>query len=159
MFGFLYSWFFVLISLWISCTKTQPLPNSRIPDTSDSHTQTQHHTTTTTQLLQGTLATSSCLCPSATPCSTAPFCSCSSSPASTVTDSEFPSWTRNCSSSGRGCSRRASSSRRSRYILWIIWIMTKEKHYRCFFIIYGLKSVAWFTRRRQPIYNNTQPMV
>ena len=33
MFGFLYSWFVVLIGLWISGTKTQTLPNSRIPDT------------------------------------------------------------------------------------------------------------------------------
>ena len=34
MFGFLYSWFLVLIGLWISRIKTQALPNSRIPDTS-----------------------------------------------------------------------------------------------------------------------------
>ena len=34
MFGFLYSWFLVLIGLWICWTKTQSLPNSRIPDTS-----------------------------------------------------------------------------------------------------------------------------
>jgi len=34
MFGFLYSWFLVLMCLWISWTKTQTLPNSRIPDTS-----------------------------------------------------------------------------------------------------------------------------
>ena len=35
MFGFLFSWFLVLIGLWISWTKTQTLPNSRIPDTSE----------------------------------------------------------------------------------------------------------------------------
>ena len=37
MLGFLYSWFVFLIGLWISWTKTETLPNSRIPDTSDGH--------------------------------------------------------------------------------------------------------------------------
>ena len=37
MFWFFYSWFWILVGLWISCTKTQTLPNLRLLTTSGPH--------------------------------------------------------------------------------------------------------------------------
>ena len=41
MFGFLYSWFWVFVGLWIKWRKPQTLPNLRLPLSSDHNWQTK----------------------------------------------------------------------------------------------------------------------